>query len=617
MALEYQAVRLPKGFDRTNPAHVAKLTSRVIEASGPGWEPDKIDEDAGEIVFRRQAAVGSVAEVNGGLLRIDGLAGLRESDGPAKAKIWEEQYAADHPGIKLVKFEPALGQAWLGVLNDAELRCRESVATVLGVKPWDVTCQQRKDGGFTLQLPGKYVPSKHDKGLAEVAEHQVGKPGWYVTVDPKTLIAQIIPSAPPTFPPTIPFPFDKVKPVTDFTPKGDKERFTFMLAEGLATAGRRNRPVDMPLDDDIGVLLVGQPGSGKSVAIESVVYQALIKGYQLAVIDTPAKRGDFGWAKPYVHDHWWGADDTGTSVAEALTVATLIDEEGVARGDLTNEYGVTKWQELPPQVKQAHPPIIVVADELAHLLNKPNVPSGLPKEAKELPEFVKMAQNYLEAKLLVHRLNNIVAAHRAFAIRVLYISQRPSKTEGFPPELKSLLPHRVLLGTTSSLSDNRMAFRDERRIPPVPDNVRTDAIASTGVGIAHLDGFDPTVIKGFYASPDQFEQHLRANLGPGDPSDARVRPTADQISRCVPRIDGDNIPDDDSTPGPETFGAERLPSGKPVSSLPPELGPQTAYSQDGKRLKGAAAAAKLLSQRPLCPACDQPIDANGQCGCSF
>lgn len=626
VTLERLTTPLPKGFDPARTEHVEALLKAIGQQQGPGWEIESVSTEARKVLLVRRSAVmevnavGDDAEPDAYEIKLP--YGTKPTDGDKVAA----RQADARPGFYLVRFEPHVGRAILAKMSERELRCRYAVANALGVKPWEVVVRDRPDGGFSLQLPPSYTPSKHDSRLQEVAESVVGRFGWYLDVDPKTLVAQILPSEPPTFPAVVPFPFDLVRPVGDFSSGADSERFSLNLAEGLAAPGEKNRPVSMSLDDSTAALVVGLPGSGKSVMVQSLVCQALVKGYRLAVIDTPAKKTDFSWAKPYVEDHWWGCDDTGTSVAEALTVATLVDEEGKRMGALLDEYGVGKWQELPPEVKQANPPIFVVADELANLLNKPKIPSGLTKEAKELPQFVQMAQDYLEASLLTLRLNALVAVHRAAGVRELYLSQRPSLTEGFPPSLKNLIPHRVLLGPSPSDSDLAMAFRDPRKVSRMPTNVASDPGASRGAGIAHLDGTDPVVMKGFYASNADFEAFLRKHLGPGDASDARVRPTAEQVAKHVPRADGTGDLNDGED-GSFAVGEERLPSGRPASSLDPKFGPVApAFDANGKPLRGAArAAAQLASgagqsttvERPACPSCGKPIAPDGTCGCSW
>lgn len=580
-------VPLPPGFDPRK--HGAQLVAYIEKNYGPGYELTSINMEKNTAFAFKQAEMNEMKE-EGNAIQVKLTAAFRKpSAGEQVAAKFEEQ----HPGYFLVKFEPFVGRAVLAKMSDDELRARGALAEVVGVKPWDVAIQKRRGGGFNFKLP-KYTPSKHDDKLLEVAESVVGKFGWYVEVDSNTLQGAIIPSEPPTFPGVVPFPMDSVKPVTRWDKEGDKERFTFDLALGLGDPGQPNIPVKMSLDDSTAILTVGLPGSGKSVAVQSIVAQALIKGYRLAVINTPAKKTDYTWAKPYVYNNWWGCDDQGTSVAEALTVATLVDEEGKRMGALLEQHRVGKWQDLPEEVKKANPPVFVVADELANLLNKPNIPGGLTKEAKALPQFVQMAQDYLEAKLLTVKLNALVAVHRAAGVRELYLTQRPSKTEGFPPELKSLIPHRVLLGPTPSEADVAMAFRDAKRVSRVPNNVAVDPAASRGAGIAHLDGSEPVVIKGFFAPGSEFEKLLQKHLGKGDPSDSRVRPTAEQIARCVPKASGDEF-DEDEQPL-DTKRGERAPSGRSAREIAEAMGDTQALSNMDSGLTGFEKANAMRNQ---------------------
>ncbi|GAA4054291.1 hypothetical protein GCM10023063_48600 [Arthrobacter methylotrophus] len=99
-------------------------------------------------------------------------------------------------GWEMTKFEPFLGKAVLTQLSPETARCRGAAALALGVKPWEVQVKPRRDGGFDLELPRTYMPSKHDSKLEEVATSVVGRDGWYVKVNAQKLTASIIPSAP-------------------------------------------------------------------------------------------------------------------------------------------------------------------------------------------------------------------------------------------------------------------------------------------------------------------------------------------------------------------------------------------------------------------------------------
>lgn len=154
-----------------------------------------------------------------------------------------------------------------------------------------------------------YTPSKHDEKLTEVAEVVVGEPGWYVRVNAARLTARIVPGNRPMFDAIYRYPFE-AKP----------EPFRLRLGQTLPAPGEQSLRLSVNLDDSGGLLIQGLAGSGKSTAINSVIYGALAAGHQIAVIDVPWKRADFEWMKPYVREHGWGCD----SLEQALTVVTLV-----------------------------------------------------------------------------------------------------------------------------------------------------------------------------------------------------------------------------------------------------------------------------------------------------
>lgn len=612
VALERITVKLPAGFDPAR--HAKALPAAVAKSRGDGgWEIESIDTNVGTATLTRQAVVMEVREgtdADPEAFEIRLPVGTRPADGD---KVAARQSDA-HPGYHLVRFEPHVGKAILAKLTDDELRCRGSIANALGVKPWEVDVKKRMDGGFAVQLPGVYTPSKHDEKLQEVAETIIGKLGWYFTVDPKTLVAQVIPADPPTFEPLYRFDFASA-PASSGASLPDKERFSLPLGVSLGRPGKRNAALTMDLSDTVGTLLVGLAGSGKSTAVQSVIFNALARGFRLALINTIDKKTDMEWAKPFVEPHMWGCE----SVAESVVVAKLVNEEGARLGELLAEHGVAKWQDLPASVKfqRENMPLLLVADELAALLTADPLPPGLPREVKALPEFVEMQQNLLESKLLATTLSLGPSLYRAAGNRFIFLTQQPNERYGFSTKLKGNLPHRVMLGVGASRAEKGHAFRTPEKVPDVPEWISSDDSRARGVGVAHMDGQGPAVFKGFWASLDDYLDAMKCL---GLPTTSDPRPTAEQVSRMVPRIDaGDELDEDDE---PLTAGEERLPSGKPISSLPPEFGPIATYGADGRKLKGAAAAAAAASRQitdklPTCPSCDKPIQPNGDCGCSW
>jgi hypothetical protein len=192
-------LNLPPEFDASRhssglPAMAKKLTDT------DGWVVLAIEGRVATLVRRDSVDQVEKSAPSSGRkgLRVKLAGGTKPSDGDKVATTYADLY----PGSYMVKFEPHLGYALLAELTDDEVRARGQLALAMRCKPWEIQIDTRPDGGYMARLPF-YVPSKHDKPLTEAVE-QIGKFGWYFTVNIKTLVAQIIPSEPATFPEMIP-----------------------------------------------------------------------------------------------------------------------------------------------------------------------------------------------------------------------------------------------------------------------------------------------------------------------------------------------------------------------------------------------------------------------------
>lgn len=562
VAPERFPIKLPPGFDPNS--HLAGLTAKVNEMyPNAVYSIANINMDDLTATAVRERNVSEVRhDSKTDAHVVDLVKGTKPSDGEAVAEKYETQY----PGYTLTDFRPHSLRARLTRLTPEERHARDAISVALGSKPWDVKIRSTRGGGFDLILPRTYVPSKHDQKLDEVVRTAIGDEGWRIETDPKQYLGRVLPGDPPTFDPVYPFDFDAVPHAHEFSPK---ELFRIPLGMGLAPRGEKNKPVLMDLSDAVGDLLVGLAGGGKSVTTQSIIFSALARGWELALINTVDKATDFAWAKPYVREHMWGCD----SVAQAVAVAKLVGEEGERRGELLSTYGVSKWQDLPANVRADYPPLLLVADELAALLTADPLPAGLPKEVKELPEFVKMQQDLLESKLLATALSKLPAVYRAAGIRVIYLTQQPNERYGFSTKLKGNLPHRVMLGVNPSQAEKGHAFRTPEKIPDVPRNIAQDPALARGVGLAHMDGQEPVVMKGYFAPLDAY---IREAERRGFPKTSRPAPSAAQIERLVPRI-GEGMPEEE-----EGFGHQ------PHKLEDWEMDPETGKPLDARQRANAA-----------------------------
>jgi len=508
-------IKLPAGFNADLPAH-REAVQKAIEAQyGEGWVVDSFDTSNHTASATRQASVAVTQEVGDETVEVRLPSSMRTpTSGVKAATLFEDKYK--DRGLTMTRFDPYIGSATLEKVPADVLRARGAVADAVGVKPWEIYAKRRRGGGFEVELKS-YMPSKHYAKLTEVATTIIGKPGWYIQVDTKTNVMQIIPADLPTFEPMYPFPFDD--PADDL--------FSIPLGEALGGMGVPNHTQYLDLDGSSGCLAVGVAGMGKSVFTMSIIFSLLKRGYWLGLINAPQKATDFMWAKEYVHENWWGCD----SSAEAATVAKLVHQEGVRRGELLKQYDATKWQELPADVREANPLIVLIADELAAQLQKEPEPKALPKDH---PDRVAVVQANLESDILQLTLSKIPAEMRAAGIRVFYITQQAQLNFGIGPKMKVNLPHRLLLGSKPSAQQKTHAFQVPEKVPDVPEYISSDDMANKGVGITEFEGQEPSVFKGYFAKTSEYLAHLQklSRVKTSHP-----KPTPAQVSACVPRLD--------------------------------------------------------------------------------
>lgn len=551
-AQQRKEIPLPDGFDPRK--HAAGLERQIAQKLGDGWSIDHLDPRRKTVVIVKQAAMTEVSESKANTKTVSLARGTK----PAEGDRVDAKFADQYPGYYMTSFEPFLGRATLTKLDDESARCRGAAAVALGVKPWDVGVSPRQDGGFELVLPKSYVPSKHDEKLNEVATVIVGRDGWYVDIDPGKLTASIIPSSPPTFAPVIPYPMDNLGTLSQ-----DRLPFGRALPDPGEDTGE-----EMALDwtSSAFALIGGTPGSGKSVTLNACVAGALASGSELVIVDDQAKAVDFLWAKKFVRDHGWGCD----SPQSAVATLAMVYEEGRRRAKVLAQSGYVNWLDMP--AAKRFTPITIIVDEVSALLVTDKVPTGVPKDNPAVVEILE--ENMLKVTLQRH-ISKIIAEMRFVGIRMILSTQVTNNNTGVGPSLKAKIGHKILQGSNPSKSARGQAFNDDSAVPVVPSNVKSDSTAVKGVGVAELEGVEPTVYKSYFATVDDY---LAALDTLGLPTTSTPAPTSAQISAHTPSLDGDDKDD-----GP---AKSRLEDGG--------FGDGPDYSEP--KLKGAAAAAHQLKQ---------------------
>lgn len=505
-------VPLPKGFDPER--HMTALNTKITEKLGSDWEVENIDREKNVATVVQHSAVTEVSTLAGERLQLTLPRGTTESDGKKLAATYSESY----PGYFLTTFEPFNQRAILTKLDPDTQRTRELLANALGTNEWDVHVTPTADGGYAVKMPRTYIPSRHYDKIDDVVKTAIGDEGWYVTIDPRSRTGNIIPADPPTFPPGIPYPFTS----TTITP-------TMNLTVGvtLPEPGQKELP---PLTIDFSDAMAqvgGLAGSGKSVFLNDLIAAALEAGWELAIIDLPAKAVDFEWCKPFVRPNGWGCESAKGAVA---TLGTLYDE-GQRRAGILREYHAKKLAELPENVRPA--PILVIVDEATGLFAKETVPKTLPKTH---PMRVEAEEQNIAVDITKMYINKIAAELRFVGLRLVLSSQVASRDTGIETKLRTNLHHKFLLGSNPTESNRKLIFPNADSVPLVPANVANDAKASRGVGTMQPEGAVARVFKPFYADTETLATHLTSI---GVPTHAGQEPSTALIDQYMPSLDDD------------------------------------------------------------------------------
>ena len=306
-----------------------------------------------------------------------------------------------------------------------------------------------------------------------------------------------------------------------------------------------------------------------TVAINAAIYGALARGMELAIIDVPAKKVDFLWAKKYCSAGYWGAD----SLEASVTTMGLIYDEGQRRAQILEDHGVVKVVELPKSAQ--FPEIFVVVDELTGLFMLEEV----PKLAKDDPLRIEAEEINSQKSRLKRNIKKIAAELRFVGIKLLLSTQVASASTGITPDLRTNLGNKALLGAKPTDGNRSLALNDPNMVPRVPANVQNDNAARRGVGVFEFEGQIPGVFKSYYASVQEYEAALSKLDIPTYPSPAPSK-------RLIAKYTGGGELDGTPAGQDDPWNGRRA----------PKSAEDQMFDENGKPLRGAAAAAKAGRQ---------------------
>lgn len=257
-----------------------------------------------------------------------------------------------------------------------------------------------------------------------------------------------------------------------------------------------------------------------SVTMRTILFGALLNGFDVAVID-PTKGGlDFAFAKP------WSISPFGEEVYGAASIIRAVYGEVEKRKALNNQYGATKIDELPAEVRPHR--IMVMIDEFTSLLGSAPVPpkSDDPEVAAARDEVI--AENGARAQVGTMA-GKIAREARSVGVHLVLGTQKlTAKTlDGIPGagDLRTNLA-RMALGSTTQ-GDRMSAFRNP---------MEADDIGEPRKGRGLYEGLNyikPTVFHSWYAPERDFPAQLEA-AGIGKPTEDRIIDPEDRRFKVSP-----------------------------------------------------------------------------------
>lgn len=515
-----RTVVVPGGWEDTHEGRAALLGGIAMTYGGRNWQVEQVSAVRPERVSpdgTRTPASRSVVVVRGRANPRPGRDTLKVEGSGRAAELRAAGQVAES-GLCVVAFDAVRGEATVADVPEWVRGLRGKIAKACGKDhPWDIEVEAT----WLVEKPGQ--PARVDTvvihrspkvqgdlnkqsefWLANVVPVIPGAgdgAGWTVDIDLPTGRVTLRYGVPTTLPTTAPFAWS----VIDNGTWGD-------IAVGEDGDGR---PVVLDLSANPHTLVVGKTGSGKSIFLEAIIYNALVHGWELAIVD-PTKRGlDFRWARPYVRTGGWGCQ----SYTAALEVMRGVYEEGKRRLDLLDSLDIPKWTELSESQRSEHNivPVLVVLDEATSFAKLEPVLRAL---AADDPERVEAEEINADKQRGMALISKIARECRYVGIHLVVGTQRFSVQDigDGAGGLRENLGNRVLLGRASQTAVS-MALAEPADAVSAYTQAHGVAASSAepdskerrpGRGIAEMDGMPTTAFQGWYASHDELVKELLA-----------------------------------------------------------------------------------------------------------
>jgi hypothetical protein len=411
---------------------------------------------------------------------------------PSAAAKVQANYESSLPGFKMTEFRPYEGKAIFERLSPEQTTARGFLTAAMGLKPWEAKVEPAKDGGWHCTLDSSiiYTSDKYDSKV-QSACLQIGRPGWYFDADAREGTIDIHPGEPPTFLPVHPFPLDGLGSPEQFS----RTPFGVLLPKA---GGLDYETASVDWKESSFLLIGGEGGSGKSVAINNILAGLVAQKPLLSIIDLSNKATDYYWLRPWVTPGHWGCE----SVQQSAGVLNLLieDVEHGERAKVWKENAWQNWYSIPDWAKAKYPRHVVVVDEFSSLVDAAIMVKSIPNPEKVPPAIFEQQYNGQAEYDIKMKALRILRTARAQGYILILASQTVNDRSGLGPTTRDLFGHRMVQGANPS-SAILATFHDQHDMPEIPVYIR-DGGVSKGVGRAELSGQRGRVYKTYWAGRD-------------------------------------------------------------------------------------------------------------------
>lgn len=252
---------------------------------------------------------------------------------------------------------------------------------------------------------------------------------------------------------------------------------TLALPLGTSPAGE---PVSLDLDANPHTLVVGPCGSGKTVLLRHLVAGSSAAGAKTTVIDLIRHGVGFRDLSDI---------DLVTDETEAIRTLDGVVAEIARRGELLSKHGVSRWQQIPEEVRDAEGvrPIHIFIDEYASIVLEGTLPRGIDQDSDEYREAVERNADMARIK---HLIRKIVRESRFLGAHLMIAIQRPDALT-VDSEVRENIDNVIMMlrpGHNPSKEFARMAFGADSfeaaaaAIGDTQDSPPGDAVLSSTTG---------------------------------------------------------------------------------------------------------------------------------------